>query len=115
MSREHAEAVLVCADTFFLQQAAQISRLALELKIPAIAWTRAFTAAGALMGYGQDSNDNFRLAAGYVDRLFKGAKAAELPFARTPRVSLTVNKRTFRALGLTPSKEIESRVDEVIE
>lgn len=115
MGRERTQAVLVCADTFFLQQASQISGLGLKQKIPAVAWTRAFTAAGALMSYGQDSNDNFRLAAGYVDKLFKGAKAADLPFSRTPKVSLTVNKRTFRALGLTVSKEIESRVDEVIE
>jgi len=115
MARERTQALLVCADTFFLQQATQISQLALKQRLPTIAWTKPFTQAGALMSYGQDSNDNFRLAAGYVDKLFKGAKAAELPFARTPKVSLTVNRTTFRALGLTVSKEIESRVDEVIE
>jgi putative ABC transport system substrate-binding protein len=115
MARGRAQALLICADTFFLQQAPQISELAIKHRLPTLAWTREFTAAGGLMSYGQDANDNFRLAAGYVDKIFKGLKPSELPFSRSPKVSLTINRRTFRALGLTLSKELEARVDEVIE
>ena len=115
MARQRTEALLVLPDTFFLSQAPQISELAIKRRLPTMGWTREFAAAGALMSYGQDAIHNFRLAAGYVDKIFRGAKPAELPFSRTPKVSLTINRRTFRALGLTLSREIESRVDEVIE
>ncbi len=115
IARERAQALFILADTFFLSQARQVSELALKHKLPTLAWTRAFAAAGGLMSYGQDSNDNFRLAAGYVDKILRGANPADLPFSRTPKVNLTVNRRTFRALGLAVPREIESRVDEVIE
>jgi putative ABC transport system substrate-binding protein len=115
MARQRPQALLIFADTFLLSQAPQISELAIKRRLPIMGWTREFAAAGGLMSYGQDAIDNFRLAAGYVTKIFRGAKPAELPFSRTPKVSLTINRRTFRALGLTLSREIESRVDEVIE
>ena len=115
MARERAQAVVILADTFFLQQAPQISQLAVKHGLPTLSWTREFTEAGGLMSYGQDLNDNFRLAADYLDKIFKGAKAAELPFSRSPRIRLTLNRRTFKALGLALPRELEIRADEVIE
>ena len=115
MSRQRSQALLVFADTFLLSQAPQISELALKHRLPIMGWTREFAAAGGLMSYGQDAIDNFRFAAGYVNKIFNGANPAELPFSRTPKISLTINRRTFRALGLTLPREIESRVNEVLE
>jgi putative ABC transport system substrate-binding protein len=115
IARQRAQALLILPDTFLLSQAPQISELGVKHRLPIMGWTREFAAAGGLMSYGQDAIDNFRLAAGYVNKIFNGANPAELPFSRTPKVSLTINRRTFRALGLPVPREIESRVDEVIE
>lgn len=115
LGHERAQALLICADTFFLQQAQRISALAIQQRLPTLAWTREFAEAGGLMTYGQSVNENFRLAAGYVDQIFGGGKPSEMPFSRSSKVVLTVNRKTFRALGLSLPRSIESRVDEVIE
>ena len=110
-----AGALFVASDAFFFDRREQFAALAARYAIPTTFDVREFVTAGGLMSYGQDATDNFRLAAGYVKKIFNGANPAELPFSRTPKVSLTINRRAFRALGLKLPREIESRVDEVIE
>jgi len=115
MTRGGAHAVLILADPFFVQQAGQIADLAIKHQMPSIALTRDFVEVGGLLSYGEDLIDNFRLAAGYVDKILKGTVPGELPFARSTRVELGINGRTARAIGLKIPSEILLRADFVVD
>jgi len=115
MQRRRAGAVLILGDAFFVQQWPQIAELALASRLPTIALNREFVDAGGLMSYGEDTVENFRLAAGYVDKILKGAKPGDLPFARTERLVLAINNRTARMLKVTVPSEFLLRADKVID
>jgi ABC-type uncharacterized transport system substrate-binding protein len=115
MHRERADAVVVLGDTFFVQQIRQIADLALKHRLPSIFATHDFVVAGGLMSYGENTTDNFRVAAGYVGKILKGAKPGDLPFERSTRIELTINRKTAKAMGLTLPKELLLRADGVIE
>ena len=70
---------------------------------------------GGLMSYGASQDDNYRRAASYIDRLFKGATPADLPAERPSRYYLTINLKTAKALGLTIAQPLLLRADQVIE
>jgi putative ABC transport system substrate-binding protein len=89
--------------------------VAAKLHLPAVYPNRAFTAAGGLLSYGADSIDPHRLAAGYVVRIFKGEKPADLPVQAPTKFELVVNLKTAQSLGLTVPPSILARADEVIE
>ena len=92
-----------------------IISLAARHKLPAIYYERYFVAAGGLISYGPDFIDQFRLAAGYVDRILKGEKPADLPVQAPTKYELVVNLKTAKALGLNLSPTLVDRADEVIE
>lgn len=115
MTRERSQALLIMGDTFFVQQSRQLAEFALNHRIASIYTQREYTKAGGLMSYGQDLNENFRRAAGYLDKIFKGTKAGELPFERYTRTYMVINRKTAKALGITISQELLLRADEVIE
>jgi putative ABC transport system substrate-binding protein len=89
--------------------------LAAKYHLPAIYNTRPYVAAGGLMSYGPDSSDNYRRVAGYVDRILKGEKAADLPVQQPSKFQFVLNLKTAKALGLTVPQSILLRADEVIE
>jgi putative tryptophan/tyrosine transport system substrate-binding protein len=92
-----------------------IVALATAHKLPAIYFDRSFAARGGLIAYGPDQIDAFRRAAGYVDRILKGEKPAELPVQLSTKVELVINLKTARALGLTVPPTLVTLADEVIE
>jgi putative tryptophan/tyrosine transport system substrate-binding protein len=89
--------------------------LASRLRLPAIYPFRYYAADGGLVSYGPDTHDVFRLAAGYVDRILKGEKPADLPVQAPNKYELVINLKTAKALGLTVPDSLLARTDEVIE
>jgi putative tryptophan/tyrosine transport system substrate-binding protein len=92
-----------------------IITLAARHKLPAVSSERFFVAAGGLISYGPDLVDQYRRAAGYVDRILKGEKPADLPVQDPTKVALAINVKTAKALGLTVPPQLLARADEVIE
>ena len=113
--RQGTQAVIVPANGLFRVQRAQLAQLALAARLPTISAERQYVEAGLLVSYGVNEGENYRRAAGYVDRILKGAKPGDLPVELPTRVELTINLRTAKALGVDLSPTFVTRADEVIE
>jgi putative ABC transport system substrate-binding protein len=92
-----------------------IITLATRHRLPAVYPARYFVTAGGLISYGPDPIDPFRRAAGYVDRILRGEKPAELPVQASTKYELVINFKTAKALGLEIPDKLLALADEVIE
>jgi len=92
-----------------------IIALAARHRLPAVYPYPAFAHSGGLISYGPDAVDQYRRAAGYVDRILKGAKPADLPVQAPTKYELVINLKTAKALGLEIPSSVLARADEVIE
>jgi putative tryptophan/tyrosine transport system substrate-binding protein len=94
---------------------AELAKLALAARLPAIGGFRDFVIAGTLASYGANLSDLYRRKAGFIDRVFKGAKPADLPIERPTKFEFVINLKTAKAFGLTISPALIAQADEVIE
>jgi ABC-type uncharacterized transport system substrate-binding protein len=92
-----------------------IIALAARHRLPAVYWASFFVTSGGLISYGADLIDQYRRAAGYVDRILKGEKPADMPVQAATRYELAVNLKTAKALGIAVPPSVLGRADEVIE
>ena len=109
-----AEAVAVYEDPLFIAQAARLAALAERHRLPSVGF-REYADAGGLLAFGVNFPDVWRRAAGYVDRIFKGAKPSEVPMEQPGKFDTVVNLRTAKALGLTIPPKVRLRAETVIE
>jgi putative ABC transport system substrate-binding protein len=110
-----ADALIVTSEALANTNRMRINTLALVARLPTMHATRAYVEAGGLMSYGADYNDLFRRAAGYVDKILRGAKPADIPVEQPTKFDLVINLTTAKALGLTIPESFLLRADEVIE
>jgi putative ABC transport system substrate-binding protein len=107
--------LIVPASPLSLVHRERIVALAARHKLPTVYFLRAFVTDGGLISYGPDLPDHWRRAAGYVDRILKGEKPADLPVQAPTKYELIINLKTAKALGLTVPDMLLARADEVIE
>ena len=115
MKDDQAQAVFVLPDLMLAHEAQQIATLALEQRLPTMAWGGWFTESGCLMSYSAPYQQISHRLASYVDRILKGAAPGELPIEQPTTFELSVNLRTAKALGLEVPETILLLADEVIE
>jgi ABC-type uncharacterized transport system substrate-binding protein len=114
-ARSQNGGLIVTASGSAIVQRAMIVTLAARHKLPAVYFQRSFVTSGGLISYGPDPIDPHRRAAGYVDRILKGEKPADLPVQAPTKYELVINLKTAKALGLTVPDTVLARADEVIE
>lgn len=114
-AREQAGAVIVGLDPLFIQQVHQIASAASSYRLPSIFPNREYAEAGGLMSYGQNQAEIYRRAAEYVEKIFKGAKPAELPVEQPTKLELLINRKTAKALGLAIPQSLLISADKIIE
>jgi putative ABC transport system substrate-binding protein len=107
--------LIVTASTSAVIHRELITTLASRYKLPAVYYRRYFVTTGGLISYGPDFLDQFRSAAGYVDRILKGEKPADMPVQAPTKYELVINLKTARALGIDVPATLLARADEVIE
>jgi putative ABC transport system substrate-binding protein len=108
-------ALTVGNDSVTLATRHPIAELAARHRLPTVYASREFIDAGGLIAYGAHYPDLYRRAAGYVDRIFKGAKPADLPVEQPTRLEIVINLKTAKSLGLTVPLTLLGRADEVVE
>jgi putative ABC transport system substrate-binding protein len=111
----HVDGVIIMLDSMFNNERDNVARFALIHRLPTMVLTSEMVKSGGLIAYGADFPDIFRRAAGYVDRILKGAKPADLPVEQPTKFNLAVNLKTAKALRLEISPQLLARADEVIE
>ena len=114
-ARDPGGGLTVMPDVFNDVNRELIIALAARYGVPTVYYNRFFSELGGLLSYGDVRSEQFRLAAGYIDRILKGEKPADLPVQAPTKFELIINLKTAKALGLTVSRDFLLIVDEVIE
>jgi ABC-type uncharacterized transport system substrate-binding protein len=115
MARARVGGLVVVTSAMFLSERRRLVELAAKNRLPAVYPWREPVDAGGLLAYGPNLPDLYRRAAGYVDRILKGAKPADMPVEQPTKFELVINLKTAKALGLTLPPSVLARADEVIE
>jgi len=112
--QKQVEAMMTAASRYFLAQAKRIVKLANRSRLPAAYHQRAYVDQGGLMSYGVDYIDLYRRAAGYVDKILKGAKPGDLPVQQATKFEFVINLKAAKELGLTMPVDLLQRANQVI-
>jgi putative tryptophan/tyrosine transport system substrate-binding protein len=112
---QDAQAVIVFRDSMLFSERHQIAALAKTARLPTIYGYREHVEAGGFVSYGVSLPENFRRAAAYVDKIFRGSAPRDLPLEFPTKLELVINLKTAKALGLTVPPALLARADEVIE
>ena len=115
MVRERAQAFVMQGDSVLYNNRRQIVEMALRNHLPAASLQKEYADAGFLLTYGADTQDLYRRAAGFVDKIFKGANPAELPVEQPTKFELVINRTTAKALGVEIPSKLLFTADEVME
>lgn len=115
MTRERANALVIAQSSFTLFHRRQLLDLAIRSRLPMVCEASEWAPDGCLMAYGPDRIDAIRRAAGFVDRILKGAKPADLPVEQPRKFDLAINLKTAKILGLTIPQSVLLRADHVIQ
>ena len=115
MAKERADGLIVLVNPMFFVQRQHIIERAAKHRLPAIYEWKSFVQSGGLISYGADVPDIYRRAAGFVDKIVKGAKPADLPVEGPKLFDMAVNRKTARALGMTIPESIVKQAVQVIE
>ena len=115
MVRERAQAFVMQGDSVLFNYRGQIAEMALRNRLPAASLQRELAEAGFFLTYGADIRDLYRRSAAFVDKIFKGAKPADLPVEQPTKYELVINLKTAKALGISVPPILLTRADEVIE
>jgi putative ABC transport system substrate-binding protein len=115
MISQPPDAILMVSDALTFLNRKRVIEFAAAHRLPTIFEREGFVRDGGLMSYGPDQGEIFDRAAGLIDRIFKGAKPAELPIEQPTRFRFAINLKTAAALGLAISPSLLARADEVIE
>jgi putative ABC transport system substrate-binding protein len=110
-----AEALYLATDQLAVANRFRINTLVLTARLPTTYNSREWVEVGGLMSYGANFLDLYRRAAGYVDKVLRGAKPGEIPVEQPTKFDLTINLTTAKALGITVPLPLSGRADEVIE
>jgi putative ABC transport system substrate-binding protein len=113
ISGQRVDAVIITGAMFYVRRQ-QIADLALKYRLPAFHSLKEYAEVGLLLTYGANLEDLYRRAAGYVDRILKGAKPGDLPVEQPTKFELVINLKTAKALGLMIPQSLLLRADEVI-
>jgi ABC-type uncharacterized transport system substrate-binding protein len=113
--RQRPDALITVEDPLTVAHRQRVADFTAEQQLPSLHGVREFAAAGGLMSYGASLADLFHRAAGYVDKILKGTKPADLPVEQPTKFDLVINQKTARALGLDVPPMLLARADEVIE
>ena len=111
---EHADAMLVGTSRILYGQRAQVVKLAVQYRLPAMYIEQEFVLAGGLMAYATSISDLYRRAATYVDKILKGAKPADLPIEQPTKFELLINLKSAKQIALTIPHNVLARADRVI-
>ncbi len=113
--RENVQAIMLASSVLFNLNRQRIAEFTTRNRLPSVFGVREYVEAGGLMSYGESFREFYRRSASYVDRIIKGAKAADLPIEQPSRFYFTVNLKTARTIGLELPASLLLRADEVIE
>ena len=110
----HVGAIAVLEEALLFAQGGRIADLAGKHRVPTIGWVE-YARAGGLLAYGVNFPDLWRRAAGFVDKILRGAKPADLPVEQATKFELVINMKTAKALGLTIPQSLLGRADQIIQ
>lgn len=115
IASQRADALVVLPDALMVQQRDALARFSIQHRIPAISGWASIAEGGVLMAYGPNLKERFRRLGYFVDRIFRGARASELPIEQPAKLELVVNLKTAKTLGITLPQTILIRADRLIE